>query len=76
MECRKYLEIIEQIENIKAKIVKIKVKDKAEALSKLPILEKEFIGVKYIARLHICRHGENGNNQSCDCEILKKENNG
>lgn len=70
----KFLEIIEQSKTAEAeiKIVKIKIKDKAEALEKLPEEEKAFVDKKYIARLHTCRHGNNGKNQPCSVEILKE----
>ena len=70
----KYLEIIEQTEDINAEIktVKIKVADKAEAENKLPNAEKEFKDKKYIARYHICRHDDGGNNQPCSVEVLKE----
>lgn len=69
---KQFLEIIEQTEEAETKTAQIEVKDKAEALKKLPEFEKQFAGKKYIARLHICRHGKNGKNQPCEVEFLKK----
>ena len=73
MVFKKYLEIIEQgDEGVELKTVQVEVKDKKEAESKMIETEKEFENKKYIARYHICKHGEHGKNQPCECEILKE----
>lgn len=73
MEC-KYLEIIEQTEDLEVepKTVRIKVESKTEAEDNLYDAIKEFEGKKYIARLHTCRHSKDGKNRPCSVEILKE----
>ena len=70
-----FLEIIETTEQENpgnlVEPVKIKVRDKAEAESKMINAEKGFAGKKYIARLHYCFHNKNGRNRPCKISILK-----
>lgn len=75
MESKKYLEII-PVEELKdgetpTDIIRERVENRAEAENILQT-RKMIPGKKYIARLHTCRHGENGHNQPCSVEILKE----
>ena len=76
MAFKKYLEIVltEELKDgeTPTDIFREEVRDKAEAESKLVNAEKDFVDKKYIARLHICKHGENGHNQLCEVETLKE----
>lgn len=68
---KKYLEIKEQLSigSIKeAKIVKIEVNSKEEAIEKLKEDEKSFKGLNYTKMYHICNHGKT--NQPCTVEKL------
>lgn len=71
MESKKYLEIID-IDESDFDNVQIEVEDKSDAEVKLVEEEKKPMPKKYIARYHICRHGEHGKNWLCEVEILKE----
>jgi len=67
-----YLEIIEtlsgdDITNKRAMEVVVEVKDKAEALTKLPLYEPLFVGKQYIKQVHYHLHEEK---QLCTVEKL------
>ena len=71
-----YLEIIEQLTEEEMftqqpQIVRIEVKDKQEAIEKLPQFEPSFTQKSYIKRLHTCRHEEG---LGCVVEDLTEKN--
>lgn len=51
-------------------IKKEEVKDKAEAAAKYTLSKDSLAGKKYRAYFHVCRHGADGNNESCSREII------
>jgi hypothetical protein len=70
-----YLEIIEQLTEEggftkQPQIIRIEVKDKNEAMEKLPQFEPFFTERTYIKRLHICNH-EDG--KPCEAEDLTEK---
>jgi len=71
---KNYLEIIEEIkegETKEPKIVRIEVKDIEKAKEKLKEMIKDFKGLKYRKRYHICHHEEDADkNKPCEIENL------
>lgn len=70
---KKYLELIEQLNQsqeelfVIPKTVKVEVANKDEAISLLSTYEPEFVGLNYIKRFHTCYNEES---QSCTVELL------
>ena len=46
------------------------VKDKDEAAAKYALSKDSLAGKKYRAYFHVCRHGADGNNESCSRKII------
>lgn len=72
----RYLEIEEQLteeEQLEKQpsIVRVEVKDKAEAEKVYPDYEVDFEGKKYKVKYHIHFHSAKGANRPCEVEILK-----
>lgn len=54
------------------KFAKKEIKTISEAKSELAKEETAFKGLDYTKHIHICRHGENGNNQPCSLVDAKE----
>jgi len=78
MQVKTYLEVEEILSDadvLQGKdslIKKEDVKDKAEAVAKHALIRDSLSGKKYRAYFHVCRHGSNGNNESCSREIIEE----
>lgn len=64
-----YLEIIERPDTIEEipQEIKIKVADRADAISRLSTFEPLFEDMSYIKQIHYCKHEEN---EKCVLETL------
>ncbi len=76
MQVKTYLEIEETLSDADvllgkdSLIKKEEVKDKVEAVAKHSQSKDSLTGKKYRAYFHVCRHGSDGNNESCSREII------
>ena len=76
MQVKTYFEVEEILSDADALqgkdslIKKEEVKDKAEAVAKHALAKNSLASKKYRAYFHVCRHGSDGNNESCSREII------
>ena len=73
---RRILEILEEAtdergEKAERIIESVEVRDKHHARRSYAQRKRKHAGKKIRARIHICRHGENGNNLPCTLEAIE-----
>jgi hypothetical protein len=67
-----FAEIVEQRDDEKSpKTFKVEVFSLTQAKNKIKTAKKDFVGLKYSKRFHICRHIEAGEKENQPCSIQK-----